>query len=308
MNGRDRWGFYPRKPKKPPPEHGIKVKKTGTTWWGQRWIDALGHLSVGYSNRLARGRSYARAGRTHDLLAKAGLVTAKVTGSRSSPYQVTIHFEKLSERAWEKAIRAMASKAQFAAELLAGVMPQKIDEAFRSVGASLFPEKQSDLVTECSCPDVANPCKHIAATHYVLGEAFDRDPFLLFELRGRTKRQVLESLRAARSADTAARRRRGRRGKPEATLAEDQVRKVSLRAVKPSNYETARDPLPALRLSFDEPVIHGSVLRQLGAPVGWKSGSSPSELLTPLVRAAADKARRLALGEPEETGDPRFRV
>jgi uncharacterized Zn finger protein len=77
-------------------------------------------------------------------------------------------------------------------------MPQAIDEVFVAAGVSLFPKQRADLETSCSCPDWGDPCKHVAATHYVLGEALDRDPFLLFELRGRTKDQVLDALRAAR--------------------------------------------------------------------------------------------------------------
>ena len=83
-------------------------------------------------------------------------------------------------------------------ELLAGQMPQAIDEVFVEAGVSLFPKQRADLKTRCSCPDWGDPCKHVAATHYVLGEAFDRDPFLLFELRGRTKHEVLSALRSAR--------------------------------------------------------------------------------------------------------------
>lgn len=294
----DRWGWYQPTPKKPPPAHGIKVKRTGATWWGQRWIEALERMSAGYSNRLARGRTYARAGRTHDLVVKAGRVTAKVTGSRPAPYTVTIQLAKLPDAAWRKAIEAMATKAQFAAELLAGQMPKEIDEAFRASGASVFPAKEADLVTDCSCPDWANPCKHVAATHYVLGEALDRDPFLLFELRGRTKDQVLEALRAARSDEetTSGSRRTNAKVAP-ATATE--IPRVALGKLKPADYDKPREAMPALRLSFDGPNAHGAVLRQLGAPPSWTGEGSPADLLSPLVRAAAERARQIALADVE---------
>jgi uncharacterized Zn finger protein len=92
----------------------------------------------------------------------------------------------------------MAAQAKFSAALLAGEMPQEIDAVFHAAGASLFPKQRAELKANCSCPDDGDPCKHVAATHYVLGEALDRDPFLLFELRGRSKSQVLDALRAAR--------------------------------------------------------------------------------------------------------------
>src|SRR5262252_8626700 len=192
--------WYPRAAKKPPPEHGIKMKKAGTTWWGQRWIESLEKVLAGDSGRLSRGRTYARAGRVHDLVITDGKVTAKVTGSRDAPYAVTIELSQLSAGAWDKAVSAMASQAHFAAALLAGEMPKEIDEAFQSAKSSLFPVKRTELTTDCSCPDWGDPCKHVAAAHYILGEELDRDPFLLFELRGRKKTQVLDALRAARGS------------------------------------------------------------------------------------------------------------
>ncbi|HMI92835.1 MAG TPA: hypothetical protein VK509_15780, partial [Polyangiales bacterium] len=136
---RDDWRRFSRAAKQPPPEHGIKIKKAGTTWWGQRWIEALEQVLRGHAGRLQRGRTYARAGRTHDLTVQDGKVTAKVTGSRSEPYEVAIELAQLADSAWSDAIAGMAQKAQFSAELLAGQMPQQIDELFRAAGTSLFP-------------------------------------------------------------------------------------------------------------------------------------------------------------------------
>jgi len=296
MSRRDHWGWFKAAPKKPPPERGIKMKRSGATWWGQRWIEALERMSAGYSNRLARGRTYARAGRTHDLVVKAGRVSAKVTGSRATPYTVTIALARLADPVWTAAIAAMAGKAQFAAELLAGQMPREIDAAFEEAGASLFPVRQADLRTECSCPDWANPCKHVAATHYVLGEAFDRDPFLLFELRGRKKEQVLEALRAARTGERADRPARPR--KERSSTRSEALATVTLGRLAGDDYEKPRAPLPVLHLGFESPPTPGGVLRQLGEPAGWRSDAAPAELLGPLIRAAADRARSLAMAEP----------
>jgi uncharacterized Zn finger protein len=300
MNRWDRPGWYQSAPKRPPPKRGIKVKKSGTTWWGQRWVEALERLSAGYSSRLARGRSYARAGRTHDLVVQEGTVTAKVTGSRATPYKVTISLTKLSDAVWAKAIAAMARKAQFSADLLAGRMPEEIDAAFKEADASVFPTEQADLSTHCSCPDWANPCKHVAATHTVLGEALDRDPFLLFELRGRAKTRVLEALRASRTGGDAP--RLGHHGEGEADAADD-VPKVLLDA-EASDYDAPREPLPALQLSFEAPSSSGTVLCQLGTPSGWNAECSPAEVLGPMIRAAGERARELALAQPATEANP----
>jgi uncharacterized Zn finger protein len=290
------WERYTPTPKKPPPKRGIKLTKSGSTWWGKRWVEALERLSFGYSNRLARGRTYARAGRTHDLVVKGSKVTAKVTGSRSAPYNVTITLGRLSDGVWDKAIGAMAEKAQFSAELLAGQMPQEIDGAFQAAGASIFPGKEADLTTSCSCPDWANPCKHVAATHYVLGEAFDRDPFLLFELRGRSKAQLLDALRAARAddGDPSSRAHEGEsagKGPPVPT--------VTLGRIKAPDWDKPTGTLPSLRLSFETPPVAGGLLRQLGTPPGWSGKASPAEALGPLIRAAAVRARAMAMAEAE---------
>ena len=135
-----------------------------------------------------------------ELEVKLGRVTSVVTGS--ADYDITMTLTEFSDATWGQVIAAMAAQAQFSAELLAGQMPQQIDEAFKSAKVSLFPRTARELKTDCSCPDQVDPCKHIAATHYVLGEAFDRDPFLLFELRGRTKDEVMGALRAARGGKT----------------------------------------------------------------------------------------------------------
>jgi uncharacterized Zn finger protein len=300
-----RWNdFWPKPaPKRPPPERGIRMKKAGTTWWGQRWIEALEDVLRGDAGRLARGRTYARAGRTHDLVVKGGKVTAKVTGSRATPYKITIELAQLSQAAWKQAIAGMAEKAQFSAELLAGQMPQAIDEVFAEAGLSLFPQQRSDLKTSCSCPDWGDPCKHVAATHYVLGEALDRDPFLLFELRGRSKEQVLDALRAARGGESEQRTKKGGESRTVSLDAPGEVPTVKLGKVKAGDYDKAREPLPVLHFSFDQPVTHGAVLRQLGAPAAWEGDESPAELLAPLVRAAAETARRMAMAEAKAEGE-----
>jgi uncharacterized Zn finger protein len=303
----DRWGWARPAAKKPPPAHGIKMKKAGTTWWGQRWIEALEHVLRGDSGRLARGRTYARAGRTHDLVIKAGKVTAKVTGSGSSPYKIAIQLAQLPAATWQTAIAGMAAKAQFSAELLAGQMPKEIDDVFRAAATSLFPTERADLVTTCSCPDWGDPCKHVAATHYVLGEALDRDPFLLFELRGRSKAQVLDALRAARGEQNAAPAKRSTRVKAahDAPVgAALEIPKVAFGAIDAADYDRPRQALPALQFSFDAPVTHGAVLRQLGTPAAWSADSSPAEALAPVVRRAAEAARRIAMAEPNPPDAP----
>jgi uncharacterized Zn finger protein len=191
--------WFPREPRRAARD-GISARsrkgRIGETWWSERFLDALEAIAI--DTRLARGRSYARSGQVMDLEVRRGRVTARVQGSRRTPYSVQIEIRPFSKRDWQKAERAMAAEAIFLAQLLAGEMPHEIEEAFRATLLSLFPDSADALQTDCSCPDWANPCKHIAATFYILAEAFDQDPFLIFAWRGRTKQELLASLRELR--------------------------------------------------------------------------------------------------------------
>jgi uncharacterized Zn finger protein len=204
MGRRGYWDYYyypPAKPKKV--KDGIKAKSKrgaiGETWWSKRWIDVLESFNMGA--RLTRGRSYARKGQVISIDVNKGVVDAKVQGTGSKPYEVTIGLKPISDDDWEKVTDAMASKAIFAAKLLSGEMPTTIEDAFSEAGVSLFPAKKKDLETDCSCPDYANPCKHIAAVYYLLAERFDEDPFLIFKLRGRTQEEITDALQRWRATD-----------------------------------------------------------------------------------------------------------
>jgi len=173
----------------------VKRGAFGQSWWAKRWIAVLESFDIGA--RLGRGRSYARNGQVLSIDVAKGKVTAKVQGSRPQPYAVTIQVKQLTTGQWDELVRALSGQALFTAKLLAGEMPQDIEQVFGEAGLSLFPEKLRDLQTSCSCPDDSNPCKHIAAVYYLLGEEFDRDPFLLFRLRGLDREELMERLGSA---------------------------------------------------------------------------------------------------------------
>lgn len=186
--------FPPSRPKAA--KGGIKAQSKrggfGESWWAKRWIAVLESFQIGA--RLGRGRSYARSGQVLSIDIGKGSVNAKVQGSRSRPYDIAIKVKPLSEGDWGKLTDALSHQAIFAAKLLTGEMPQDIESVFKEAGLSLFPKALKDLETHCSCPDWSNPCKHIAAVYYLLGEEFDRNPFLIFKLRGMEKEELLGSL------------------------------------------------------------------------------------------------------------------
>jgi uncharacterized Zn finger protein len=168
-------------------------------WWAQRWIDVL--ESFGWRRRLERARNYARQGNVLSIDFQGHKVFALVQGTAPEPYKVTLSLEPFTEEQWGYVIETLSQRAIFSAKLLAGEMPHNIEEVFTANGLSLFPFAKFDIRSKCSCPDPANPCKHIGAVYYLLGDRFDEDPFVLFQLRGRNKDQIIETLRQLRSTN-----------------------------------------------------------------------------------------------------------
>ena len=293
--------FYPQSV--PIPVEGGIVARTargqkfGTTWWASRWIAVL--ESFGWESRLQRGRRYARAGQVLSIDLAPGRVEARVQGSRPRPYRVSIQIPPLDDAAWERVIEALAGRAIFAARLLAGEMPQDIEEAFAAAGASLFPTSARDVRTRCSCPDWANPCKHIAAVYYLLGEAFDRDPFVIFRLRGRTQEEIVAALRARRAAASAA--------EPAPEVAEAAVATPQPESDPPleaclDRYWLPGEPLGDMPFTISRPEVPLALLKRLGEPPFWpRETGQPGflESLRPVYEQVTDEALSLAFREAE---------
>jgi uncharacterized Zn finger protein len=290
--------WYPRYPKtqRRKAKDGIAARsrsgRIGESWWSGRFLQALESAAI--TTRLSRGRSYARSGQVMDLDVGPGRVTARVQGSRAKPYAVRIDIDPFSDAEWERVERTMAARALFLAKLLAGDMPHEIEESFTATGLALFPAARRGLRTECSCPDMANPCKHIAATFYILAEAFDTDPFLIFSWRGRTRPQLLERLRELRGAAA-------RDVRPPDIVGTEVV--DSARASTPpldasiDGFWSAGDRSPAAGLpNFDGAA--DALMRELG-PASIEVGRRDlTDLLAPLYRVFTAHARERLEADP----------
>jgi uncharacterized Zn finger protein len=289
------WDWYePSVPR--PAKDGLKARAQrgsfSKTWWGKRWIRALD--SWRGERRLPRGRSYARRGQVVDLEVTAGQVAAAVQGSRPTPYQVRIGMKPLSGEKWERALQALAGQASFAAQLLAGEMPQEVDEIFASASASLFPATAEDLAMDCSCPDWAVPCKHVAAVHYLLAEEIDRDPFLLFTLRGKDREAVMLALRqaweAAGGADDAP-AGEGAVAATEATPPEDTA------PLRPEGFWDVGAAMADWRVALGPPAIAGAILRRLGAPDFADDPEAFARHLEQIYARVSEQALKVGLEE-----------
>jgi uncharacterized Zn finger protein len=262
---RGRWDDWP--PARPiRVEGGIKARSKrgaiGEQWWSRRFIGVL--ESYGLSGRLARGRSYARAGQVLDFKLSQGKVTARVQGSRVRPYDVRIGVLPLTTAQWRRVQERLAGQALFRAKLLAGEMPHEIEEVFADCGTPLFPRSAADLDMHCSCPDWGVPCKHLAAVCYVLAEEFDRDPFAMLAWRGRARNELLAALRQIRA------------GRPE-----------------PDREVAPAPPLPESAEEFWSARLSPARLRALSAP----SGSPAPDLLLRMFPPPAVQVRGRDLAE-----------
>lgn len=304
---------YPPASPPRPVKDGLRAKSKrgaiGETWWSRRFIEVLEHFHEG--PRLVRGRAYARRGQVIDMEVEAGEVTARVQGSRARPYDVRIGVRVLGDADWARVEEAMASQAVFLARLLAGEMPHEIEDVFAATGLSLFPVTADDLAADCSCPDWENPCKHIAAVYYLLAEAFDRDPFLIFAWRGRPRGRLIAELRELRSHDAGAPASDAIDGtaavlttKPAGLLGSIGVELVDLPDeitpdVADRFWEAGAD-LASVRVEPRAVAMPDAILRDLG-PSGLSAGGRPLEdLLAPAYRAIAAAAARIAGGEAHE--------
>jgi uncharacterized Zn finger protein len=232
-------------------------------WWSQRWLDLLD--SYRFKKRLERARNYARQGNVRSIEFKGAKVLARVQGSEPEPYKVSLSLDPFSDEQWGYVIETMSGRAIFAAKLLAGEMPQNIEDVFTANGLSLFPFTLSDVHSKCSCPDKANPCKHIGAVYYQLGDRFSEDPFVLFQLRGRTKEQILNDLRNFRSTKATETPNLAAKTDVQKSASHNQypvqvnsfwrykeVLESSLVVIAPSTTETVLDILGAIPLAKDE--------------------------------------------------------
>jgi uncharacterized Zn finger protein len=270
-----------------------------SSWWARRWMSTLD--GFGWAARLSRGRAYTRNRRVVDVEVSPGVVRARVQGSRPNPYRVEMTVEPFPDAVWDRVVGALARQAIYTAKLLAGELPAEVVQLCDTAEAPLFPDHPDEIAMRCSCPDWAVPCKHLVAVHYALAAELDRDPFLLFRLRGRTREELTAALRV----------RRGSFGSAGAARAA--VEGATAPAEDPGT--AASDPIPVdsfwghapeldeLHFEIKPPDVPGAVLRLLGRPPGWGGQDELLETLHDLYQVASASVRDVALADLEDEQD-----
>jgi len=163
------------------------------TSWGKQWIQS--NLKIGRPFRMQRGIEYVKDKRRLDNFSIIpGQIFATVQGTAPTPYRVKIRFETIREEEWKIILKKLTNKTINLIELLEGSLPEEIITIFNESKYSLFPDASKGLNATCSCPDKAIPCKHVAAVILYLAQVIDFNPFLLLELRGKPKSEILTDL------------------------------------------------------------------------------------------------------------------
>lgn len=264
-------------------------------WWVEKWLELLD--SYRYKKRLERARNYAREGNVLNLEFRQNHLVAEVQGSEEKPYRVTLSLDTFSDEDWGYVINTMSQQAILAAQLLVGEMPSEIEQVFIQNGLSLFPFNLTDVKSRCTCPDKVNPCKHIGAVYYQLADRFSEDPFIIFQLRGRSKEQILEALRISRTIKLS-----GEELKPE-TLGKikslpkkkPKQNKISI-PLNIDNFWEYNEPLDASLVVITPPTDKKNILEVLGSiPLPYNDSQEVMEYLKQVYNSLPLKVMEITL-------------
>jgi len=284
-------------------------------WWVQRWLELLD--SYRFKKRLERARSYAREGNVLDIHFENAQVLAIVQGSEVEPYQVSLTLDLFTDEDWHYVIATLAEKAIYSAQLLAGQMPESIEKVFIKNGLNLFPFNLADIRSRCSCPDKANPCKHIGAVYYQLADRFSEDPFVIFQLRGRTKSQVLAELRQLRSQKPSIPIEETQKIVDERSAItsdlpplestnqstkKDKISKLSKDKIltKIETFWQYNEPLDSSLVVIIPPTNQKDILELLGTlPLSYEEAQEVKQSLQQIYQTVSQKALMVALGQED---------
>ncbi len=259
------------------------------TGWGQRWIEAIEQLSTIWTKQMPRGKDYAGKGHVGKLEVKPGKITARVQGSRSKPYVTTVELQPHKKSSWNDLIAELAQQSRWVADLLNGQIPDQIEQHFEAQRLALFPLRNSEVLTNCNCPEKGRPCKHIAAVHYAFAEALDGDPFLLFELRGLDRQGLVDNFYRTWFPEAA-----------EEQQVEDETTRSYAEPIMPQSadrFNRADDTIPEINIQLRPNRESGTLLEQLGVPPSWSLPIQPADLLNNVVEQASALALDLAIND-----------
>ncbi len=279
-------GWWYRSPPLKGVKGGIKAQinnKSSQNWWAKRWNQTLEAYDIG--ERLSRGKTYARKGQVASIKIQKGSVTATVQGSWRYKVQIKVNTLNLTQQ--QTVARGIFSRPVITASLLAGQMPEDIEDVFDEMQMRLFPDV-TDIETSCTCPDWSNPCKHIAAVYLILGEEFDRDPFMIFLLRGMTRNELLKIAGIGETKPTFSK-----------TVAPKKRREKKLPLADPASFWGSLDVQKTDKEGAIIPVVPATLVKQLGKFPFWRGEDAFIPSMEKMYHDASQRAMKTFLGESE---------
>jgi uncharacterized Zn finger protein len=267
-------------------------------WWSRRWTDVLEGFRMG--PRLGRGRHYAISGQVSELTMALGCVSAEVQGANAAPYRCSIRFASLEPSQKEEVIAGLKARPMLIARLIAGELPHEVEMFFEQVQAPLFPRRSGDIQSACSCPDWANPCKHLAAVYCLLGETISRNPLLLLTLRGISRADLIDTPTCKEGTDRKVAppiREAGRRLPP------DKCEPLT----SESFYGTPQPPITDFGASPSLD-IYAPLVQRLGPLPFWRGQERFSDTLEHLYARAASRGMTVWSGDPLDLRRPEEKV
>ncbi len=248
------------------------------TWWTAAWTAVLEEAGPSATRAIQRGQALVRRGAVEDLDLSPGAVTGRVRENRGDLARVELGWPLPDEGAWRSVVDRLAGEVRFSAALLDGLLPDGLDALMDELGLRVIP-RLGDLQMRCSCRERNPICRHIAAVHASAGAMIERDPFLLFRLRGRSRDDLLSAVRAQRGESDGDLAASGLDLSLGMTAAHGDMDAVVLHPV------AAEDP--------------AALFRQLGTPPGVED----AEPIAVLIERAAAGAWRLAAGDGADAAD-----
>ena len=236
------------------------------TFWGKKWCDHLESFSD-YENRLPRGRTYLRNGSVCHLVIDEGKIEALVSGS--ALYTVKVRIKTLSSKKWETLEKRCAGQIGSLLELLQGKLSANVMSIVTDPESGLFP-LQGEIDFQCSCPDWADMCKHVAAVLYGIGTRLDTEPELLFKLRGVDHQELIDL-----EIGAAIEKKGGRRMIADGEVADVFGIDLSEDASREACETTRRvaDPVTATRAAANSPSFTGKTVAALRSKLGMSKAA-----------------------------------
>jgi uncharacterized Zn finger protein len=275
-------------PRATPPESG----------WAYRFLARL--ASLGWEDALTEGRAAALSGAVNSLEIGRTGARADVRAADGQMEEASLSLKPLESSVRRRVLKAMAARARFAADLLAGRLPEDVESVFQGTRRSLLPLDAADVVSTCTCTEGEEPCAHAGALAVLLGDHLQDDPFLVFLLRGVPREELLQGLQRARTPHD----RRAEARAADAPLPADAEPPEPLERhilERPELFYRPGEPVAALRSSFAPPDHPEAVLTRLGPPPF--RDAEATRLLVELHRAIGLGAReRLAEWEWRKAG------